>query len=141
MKTKLITLTAILLILTGGLASCNKELSESQLGLYVEIYPLVFDENRKLKIEFVDKERLFIIGQVSDPKSPWYPESRSEFRYKIQGRKIELTPMWHTEQGMSSTYFFRWINNHKFEIGWLHPRIGSPAPPNMTFEKRPTDNN
>jgi len=140
MKTKLITVTAVLLIFVGALASCKKDISDSQLGLYVETYPLRLGESRKLKVEFIDRERMAFITPVLDPEGV-VKEVRNEYGYKIRGQKIELIHLSQGTIGRRTIFFFRWINNYKFEMNRALAEGGDPSQPvpNTIFERQLTN--
>ena len=126
---KLINLTAILLILAGGLASCkDKEENISlEMGLYIEVKPIrTPQEMGHPTIDFIDKERLVITKYAS--------QISVEYLYEIRKNTIRLTPKEYPETVTEP--YFRIINHRKFEIGYLyvtHGLGGQPDP--MAFEK------
>jgi hypothetical protein len=108
--------SAVLLSLIIAQTSCQKELSPSQFGVYAQIYP----EGGNLKIEFVDKDRLFIIEPPYYSEWTSFPGSRIEYKYEIKGKKIKLTAASGSFEGETIETYFYWINKRKFEIK-IHP--------------------
>ena len=148
MKTKIITVTAILLILAGGMTSCTdlmdglhpskKNTANNQIsfekGLYVEVEPFrAPEEMGHVSINFIDEKRLVITKYIGNTIGA--DVIQDELTYEISENTIKLTCVVFPEG--TSSHHFRVINHRKFEIGYLHMRTGfGEPPPPMTFERK-----